>query len=134
MSQDKKLIQNPSLKFMFSKKATKIDEIFTVDLTLLHNVKSMVKILSIFVAFLENMNFNRLKLYSHCIPTVNTCSLVIFISKPFQVQSAVPIQKLYNQVCKSSGTPLPWAREHILFKKNLEDSKLWFFHRIVNFH
>ena len=35
---------------MFSKKATKIDEIFT-------NVKSTVKILSIFVAFLENMNF-----------------------------------------------------------------------------
>ena len=26
---------------------------------LLHNVKSMVKILSIFVAFLENMNFNK---------------------------------------------------------------------------
>ena len=38
------------VKFMFSKKATKIDE------TLL-NVKSTVKILSIFVAFLENMNF-----------------------------------------------------------------------------
>ena len=39
---------------MFSKKATKTDEIFTADLTL---VKSMVKISSIFVAFLENMNF-----------------------------------------------------------------------------
>ena len=36
-----------SLKFVFSKKATKNDEIFTVDLTLS----------SIFVAFLENMNF-----------------------------------------------------------------------------
>ena len=35
---------------MFSKKATKIDEIFTV--------KSMVKISSIFMAFLENMNFS----------------------------------------------------------------------------
>ena len=35
---------------MFSKKATKFDEIFTVNLT--------VKILSIFMAFLENMNFN----------------------------------------------------------------------------
>ena len=44
------------LKFVFSKKATKIDEIFTVDLTLC-SVKSMVKISSIFVAFLENMNF-----------------------------------------------------------------------------
>ena len=34
-----------------------MDEIFTADLTLMHNVKSMVKISSIFVAFLENMNF-----------------------------------------------------------------------------
>ena len=40
--------------------ATKIDEIFTVDLTRTTlNVKSTVKILSIFVAFLENMNFNQ---------------------------------------------------------------------------
>ena len=45
------------LKFLFSKKATKIEEIFTVYLTL-HNVKLTVKISSIFVAFLENMNFN----------------------------------------------------------------------------
>ena len=49
------------LKFIFSKKATKIDEIFSVDLMLpmsnVVNVKSMVKISSIFVAFLENMNF-----------------------------------------------------------------------------
>ena len=44
-----------TLKFMFSKKATKIDEILTVTLTLF--VKSTVKILSIFVAFLENTNF-----------------------------------------------------------------------------
>ena len=42
---------------MFSKKATNIDEIFTVDLTYLHDVKLTVKISSIFVAFLENMNF-----------------------------------------------------------------------------
>ena len=36
----------------------KIVEIFTVDLTLIvHNVKSMVKISSIFVTFLDNMNF-----------------------------------------------------------------------------
>ena len=77
------------VKFLFSKKATKIDEIFTVDLTLggiqqlrgqdeggggqkmekfcprscwmTPNVKSTVKISSIFVAFLENMNFNSSK-------------------------------------------------------------------------
>ena len=44
---------------MFSKKATKIDEIFTVDLTLHMYVVSVksVKISSIFVAFLENTNF-----------------------------------------------------------------------------
>ena len=49
------------VKFMFSKKATKIEKIFTVNLTLkyLVNVKSTVKIWSIFVAFLENMNFIR---------------------------------------------------------------------------
>ena len=40
---------------MFFKKATKIDKIFTVD-TYLLNIKSIVKILSIFVAFLEKMN------------------------------------------------------------------------------
>ena len=43
---------------MISQKATKIDEIFTVDLTLcIVNDKSMTKILSILVAFLESMNF-----------------------------------------------------------------------------
>ena len=43
---------------MFSKKATKIDEIFTVDLTFtIHNVKWTVKISSNFVAFLGNINF-----------------------------------------------------------------------------
>ena len=49
------------VKLMFSKKATKIDEIFTADLTVtsyvLHTVKLAVKILSIFVAFSENVNF-----------------------------------------------------------------------------
>ena len=42
---------------MFSKKATKIDEIFTLDLKPI-NVKTTVKIVSKFVAFLENINFN----------------------------------------------------------------------------
>ena len=42
---------------MFSKKATKIDEIFNVDLTVTTTVKLTVKILSIFVAFSENVNF-----------------------------------------------------------------------------
>ena len=42
---------------MFSKKATKIEEIFTVDLIVVVDVKSTVKISPIFVAFLENINF-----------------------------------------------------------------------------
>ena len=42
---------------MFSKKARNIDEIITVDLTYLHDVKLAVKISSTFVAFLENINF-----------------------------------------------------------------------------
>ena len=47
------------IKFVFSKKATKIDKIFTVLWHLLHNVKSTtVKISTIFVALLESMNFN----------------------------------------------------------------------------
>ena len=46
------------IKFMFSKKVTKIDKIFTINLTLtIVNVKSTVKISSFFMAFLENMNF-----------------------------------------------------------------------------
>ena len=41
------------IKFRFSKKATKIDDIST-----LNRVKSKMEISSIFVAFLENLNFN----------------------------------------------------------------------------
>ena len=46
------------VKFVFSKKATKIKEIFSVDLTLTTYVKSTVMIFSNFVAFLQNINFN----------------------------------------------------------------------------
>ena len=53
------------IKFIFSKKATKIDKIFTVDLTFTTSDKSTVKISSIFVVFLENMNFNE---YSNATP------------------------------------------------------------------
>ena len=47
------------LKFMFSKKATKIDEIFTVDLTLCSKHQIDSKDFVNFRAFLENMNFIR---------------------------------------------------------------------------
>ena len=46
------------INFVFSKKATKNDEIFIVDLTL-HDVKSKVKISQNFVAFSEYMNFTK---------------------------------------------------------------------------
>ena len=49
------------LKFIFFKMATKIDQIFTVNLTFtIVSVKSTVKIFSILVAFLENMNFKNM--------------------------------------------------------------------------
>ena len=52
------ILKNP-LKLMFSKKATKIEKNLHLRFdTYLVNVKSMVKIWSIFVAFLENVNFN----------------------------------------------------------------------------
>ena len=54
-------IQCRCVKFTFSEKATKIDKIFTINLTVCYvvTVKSTVKIPSIFVAFLENMNFTK---------------------------------------------------------------------------
>ena len=43
---------------MFSKKGKKFDKIFTIDLTFyVVSGKSTVKISSVFVAFLKNMNF-----------------------------------------------------------------------------
>ena len=42
---------------MYSEKATKFSENFTLLLTTVHAVKSKVKISQKFVAFLENMNF-----------------------------------------------------------------------------
>ena len=45
------------LKFIYSEKATKFCEIFTLLLTTVHTVKSKVKILQNCVAFSEYMNF-----------------------------------------------------------------------------
>ena len=47
------------IKFMFSKKATKIGEIFTVDSTLCIKCQINGEYLSIFLAFSENMNFTK---------------------------------------------------------------------------
>ena len=48
-----------SAKFIYSEKATKICEIFTVDLSYVVLVKSTVEILQSFVAFSEYMNFSK---------------------------------------------------------------------------
>ena len=46
-------------KFIFSIKATKLDKIFTVDLTLCSKCEIDGKDFVIFVVFLENMNFDK---------------------------------------------------------------------------
>ena len=45
------------IKFVYSEKATKFCEIFTLLLSIVHTDKSKVKISQIFVAFSEYMNF-----------------------------------------------------------------------------
>ena len=51
-----------TLKFMFFNKTTKFDEIPPSIWRYVVTVKSTVKFLSFFVAFLENMNFTRSQL------------------------------------------------------------------------
>ena len=48
------------IKFIYSEKATKFQEIFTLLLTTVHTVKSKVNISQNFVAFSEYMNFKKL--------------------------------------------------------------------------
>ena len=50
-----------TLKFIYSEKATKFCEISTLDLTVLHTVKSKVEISQNVVAFSEYMNFETCK-------------------------------------------------------------------------
>jgi hypothetical protein len=47
------------VKFIYSEKATKFYEIFTLLLTAVHTVKSKVKISQNFAAFSEYMNFTK---------------------------------------------------------------------------
>ena len=50
------------VKFMFSKNATKIDEIFTLYLTVTTYCQNDGEVLPIFVAFSENLNFKLISL------------------------------------------------------------------------
>ena len=52
-----KLHWQDKVKFLFSNKATKIDEIFTIDLTFCSKSQIHGKDFVNFMAFLENMNF-----------------------------------------------------------------------------
>ena len=54
------LCKNSLVKFIYSEKATKFCEIFTLLLTTVHTVKSKVKLSQNFVAFSEYMNFTNL--------------------------------------------------------------------------
>ena len=56
------------LKFIYSEKATKFCEIFTLLLSYVVPVKSKVKILQNFVAFSEYMNFNKKNQNYNCKP------------------------------------------------------------------
>ena len=51
------ILSRLQLKFIYSKKAAKFCEIFTLPLTTVHTVKSKVKISQNFVTFSEYMNF-----------------------------------------------------------------------------
>ena len=54
------LLATTCIKFIYSEKATKFCEIFTLLLSYVGPVKSKVKILQSFVAFSEYMNFTEL--------------------------------------------------------------------------
>ena len=54
------------VKFIYSEKASKCCEIFTLHLPKVHTVKSKVKISQTFVAFSEFMNFSRFKKFKKC--------------------------------------------------------------------
>ena len=71
------VLQNLELKFIYSEKATKFCEIFTLLLTTVHTVKSKVKILQSFVAFSEYMNFTRIIPYF--IEIFDNCSNLAFM-------------------------------------------------------
>ena len=62
------------IKFLYSEKATKFCEIFTLLLTLCTVVKSKVKITQNFLAFSDYMNFN-------CNPPDHICMKALFITK-----------------------------------------------------
>ena len=59
-----------ALKFIYSEKAAKFCEIYTLDLSYVVPVKSVVEISQNFVAFLEYMNFMASNTFADVIPTL----------------------------------------------------------------
>ena len=58
------MLEATFLKFVFFKKAAKMDQIFTVHLALCSKCQIDGEDVSIFLAFLENINFNEIQYYS----------------------------------------------------------------------
>ena len=82
------------LKFIYSEKATKFWEIFTLLLTTVHTVKSKVKILQNCVAFSEYMNFNLHKiLKKYWISMDLSCKILLF-----QMQNILFLKELKSKL------------------------------------
>ena len=127
------------IKFMFSRKATKIDEIFTIVWHLLHTVKLTVKILPIFVAFLENMNFMRNLVESHRNLSSIRIQCWYFFQRGTNANEMIfPRSPLFHhRLCSSSNDNTHWLCKHAkhresklpklwsLIKKM--ENKIWFF-------
>ena len=71
-------IKNWGLKFIYSEKATKIFEIFTLLLSYVAAVKSKVKISQNFVAFSEYMNFTAKAYFVRHIGPIFHISLIVY--------------------------------------------------------
>ena len=99
---------------MFSKKVTKIDEIFTVDLTLCSkcqidgedfvNFCGLVRHGRLYrdVHLLENTNFKRIKPFKNPLCNYSMLSLVHFARKKNTVQSGEAIYQVRNRACRAT--------------------------------
>ena len=98
-SMSKKMSIKGQLKFAFSKKAIKLDKIFTVDIV---SVKSTLNISSIFGAFLEITIFKRINPFKNPLCNYSMLSLVHFARKKTTVQSGEAIYQVRNRACRAT--------------------------------
>ena len=117
------------VKFIYSEKATKFCEIFTLLLTTVHTVKSKVKISQNFVALSEYMNFNHFKGLSYDRNNFATqfCRLDgIFGTRHYPIKLIVwhyrrLLQKWWKQRYKSRTNKKMW-RKQLKRRKIIEKS------------